>query len=169
MRLVRPLVALCLCLCLAALACTVAPAGAATTASPAQVSDAKLEGVRQAKPRLTLSVAAREGAGLTNITVEVGVALDVAQQKRTLAAGIVLRSASGSKLKFTATSTPGTIRIRLLSPQPSVNLKIGVPALATTPKLLDHIREGRTRKLGLVVGTRETGGKGTRLPLIVAV
>ena len=153
-----------------------APAPASTTTppsatppSPAQVGHAHLGGVRHGKPRLTLSLAAREGAELTGLTVEVPPALDVAEQKRTLAAGIVVRDAGGQKLRFTASSTPGTIRIRLRSPQPNVRLKIGFPALATTPKLLAHIRAGRTHKLGLVVGTRESGGKGARLPLTVGV
>ena len=86
-----------------------------------------------------------------------------------LAKGIVVRTAGGAKLKFEATSTPGTIRIKLKSPQPAVKLKIAFPALTTTPKLAAQIREGRTKKLGLVVTTRETGGVGTRLPLTVSV
>jgi subtilase family serine protease len=142
------------------------------TPSPARVSGvsgAHLGGVRKGKPRLTFSLAAREGAELTSLTVGVPPALDVAEQTRTLAAGIVVRGANGHKLGLKATSTPGTIRIRLRSPQPNVELKIGFPALATTPKLLAHIREGRTHKLGLVVTTRESGGKGTRLPLTVGV
>jgi hypothetical protein len=139
------------------------------TPSPAHVGHAHLGGVRHGKPRLTFSLAAREGAELTNLTVEVPPALPVAEQARTLAAGIVARGANGQKLKFTATSTPGTIRIRLRSPQPNVRLKIAFPALTTAPQLLTHIREGRTHKLGLVISTRESGGKGTRLPLTVGV
>jgi hypothetical protein len=84
-----------------------------------------------------------------------------------LAKGIVVRSAGGAKLKLEATSTPGTIRIKLKSAQPSVKLKIAFPALETTPQLAAHIREGVTKKLGIVVTTRETGGKGTRLGLTV--
>ena len=141
----------------------------APTPSPAQVGHAHLRRVLEGKPRLTFSLAAREGAELTNLTVGVPPALDVAEDARTLAQGIVVRSAGGKRLKFTATSTPGTIRIRLSSPQPSLNLKIAFPALTTTAKLTAHIREGRTKKLGLVVTTRETGGVGTRLPLTVGV
>jgi subtilase family serine protease len=135
----------------------------------AMVSAARLGGVLKGKPRLTFSPAAREGAKLTNITVGVPPALDVAADPQTLAKGIVVRSATGAELKFTASSTPGTIRIRLGSPQPSVKVTIRFPALATTPKLAAHIREGRTHKLGLVVTTRESGGTGARLPLTVAV
>jgi subtilase family serine protease len=148
---------------------TTTPPPPVPTPSPTRVSHAHLGGVRKGKPRLTLSLAAREGAELTNLTVEVPPALAVAQRQRTLAAGIVVRDASGHRIKFKATSTPGTIRIRLGSAQPNLRLKIGFPALATTPKLLAHIREGRTQKLGLVVTTRESGGKGTRLPLTVGV
>jgi subtilase family serine protease len=137
--------------------------------SPAQVSAARLGSVLKGKPRLTLSLAAREGAKLTNFTVGVPPALDVAADAQTLAKGIVVRSAAGASLKFEATSTPGTIRIRLRSPQPSVKLTIRFPALATTPKLAAHIRAGRTHKLGLVVTTRESGGIGARLPLTVSV
>src|SRR5882757_7119492 len=145
---------------------TTPPAPAPT---PAKVSRAHLAGVLQGKPRLTFSLAAREGAKLTNLTVEVPPALDVAEEARTLAKGIVVRSANGVRLKFTVTSTPGTIRIRLRSPQSDLKLKIGFPALVTTAKLAAHIREGRTHKLGLVVTTRESGGTGTRLPLTVPV
>jgi hypothetical protein len=145
---------------------TTPPAPAPT---PAQVSAAHLRNVLKGKPRLTFSLAAREGAKLTNLTVAVPPALDLAADPQTLAKGIVVRSAAGASLKFEATSTPGTIRIRLRSPQPSVKLTIRFPALATTPKLAAHIRAGRTHKLGLVVTTRESGGTGARLPLTVAV
>ncbi|HKZ12313.1 MAG TPA: S53 family peptidase [Solirubrobacterales bacterium] len=151
------------------MAAKTAPAARAKTPNPAQVSGAHLGNVLKGKPRLTFSLAAREGAKLTNITVGVPPALDVAKDAQALAQGIVVRSADGTKLKFTATSTPGTIRIRLSSPQASVTLKIGFPALVTTPKLAAHIREGRTHKLGLVLTTRESGGTGARLPLTVEV
>jgi subtilase family serine protease len=141
----------------------------APTPAPTTVSGARFANVLKGKPRLTFALSAREGAKLTNLTVQVPPALDVAADPETLAKGIVVRSANGAKLKFEATSTPGTIRIRLRSPQPSVKLKIAFPALETTPKLAAHIREGRTKKLGLVVTTRETGGKGTRLGLTVSV
>jgi hypothetical protein len=48
-------------------------------------------------------------------------------------------------------------------------MKIAFPALETTAKLAAHIREGVTKKLGIVVTTRETGNKGTRLGLTVEV
>jgi subtilase family serine protease len=141
----------------------------APTPTPAAVSKAHFANVLKGKPRLTFGLTAREGATLTNLTVQVPPALDVAKDAKTLAAGIVVRGAGGAKLKFTATSTPGTIRIKLLAPQPSVRRKIAPPALATTPKLIAHIREGRTKKLGIVVTTRESGGTGTRLGLTVSV
>ena len=136
---------------------------------PAQVSRAHLGNVLKGKPRLSLSLAAREGAQLTTFSVQVPPALDVPADPRTLAKGIFIRTAGGAKLKFEATSTPGTIRIKLKAPQAAVQLRIAFPALATTPKLAAHIREGRTKKLGLVVTTRETGNAGTRLPLNVSV
>lgn len=145
------------------------PAATPPTPTPAAVSGAKLGNVLKGKPKHTFSLAAHEGAELTNLTVQVPPSLDVAADPETLAKGIVVRSAAGTKLKFSATSTPGTIRIKLNSPQPAVELKIAFPALATTPKLAAHIREGRTKKIGLVVTTRETGGNGTRLSLTVAV
>lgn len=142
---------------------------ASTPPAPARIAHAKFTGVRQGKPSLALLVAAREGATLTNLTVQVPPALGVAADPKVLDKGVVIRSAGGAKLKFAATSTPGTIRIKLNSSQPALNLKIAFPALATTPKLAAHIREGRTKKLGLVVTTRESGGTGTRLPLTVGV
>jgi subtilase family serine protease len=145
------------------------PAAATPAPAPAAVRGARFTNVLKGKPRLTFSLAAREGAKLTNLTVQVPPALDVAADPEVLAKGTVVRSAAGAKLKFTATSTPGTIRIKLNSPQPAVKLKITFPALATTPKLAAHIREGRTKKLGLVVTTRETGGTGARLSLTVGV
>ncbi|OJU79734.1 MAG: hypothetical protein BGO11_01815 [Solirubrobacterales bacterium 70-9] len=150
-------------------ASTAAVKATAPAPTPATVSNARFAKVLKGKPRLTFGLAAREGATLTNFTVQVPPALDVAKNARTLAAGIVVRGANGARIKFTATSTPGTIRIKLLTPQPTVTLKIGFPALATTPKLIAHIREGRTKKLGIVVATRESGGKGTRLGLTVGV
>jgi subtilase family serine protease len=146
-----------------------APPAAPPVPSPATVSHGRLANVLEGKPRLTFSLAAREGAKLTNLTVAVPPALDVAADSQTLAKGIVVRSTSGARVRFEATSTPGTIRIRLRSPQPGVKLTIRFPALATTPKLAAHIREGRTHKLGLVITTRESGGTGARLPLTVAV
>jgi hypothetical protein len=152
---------------------TSAPAPRAIPAAPApsraSAGGAKLADVLNGRPRLTLSVAAREGAKLTNLLVQVPPALDVATDPQTLAKGIVVRSTSGAKLKFEATSTPGTIRIHLKAPQAAVQLKVGYPALMTTPKLAAHIRAGRTHRLGLIVTTRESGGTGARLPLTVAV
>jgi subtilase family serine protease len=150
------------------------PPKATTTATtdpapaPARVSGAHL-GIRKGEPRLTFSLAAREGAALTTLTVGVPPALEVAGESGTLAKGIVTRGPNGARLSFTATSTPGTIRIRLRSPQPNLKLKVAFPALAATPKLFAHIRAGRTHKLGLVVTTRESGNQGTRLPLNVGV
>jgi kumamolisin len=145
------------------------PTATTPTPTPAAVGAARFANVLKGRPRLTFSLAAREGAKLTNLTVQVPPALDVAADPEVLAKGIVVRSAAGTKLKFSATSTPGTIRIKLNSPQPAVKLRIAFPALTTTPKLAAHIREGRTKKLGLVVTTRESGGTGTRLPLTVGV
>jgi Pro-kumamolisin, activation domain/Subtilase family len=135
--------------------------------TPTRVLHAHLAGVAKGKPRLTLSLTAREGADLTTLSVGLPPALRVAARPRRLTAGIAVRDETGRRLRFKATSTPGTIRIHLRSPRPNVRLRIGFPALATTPKLAAHIREGRTHKLGLVVTTRESGAKGARFPLTV--
>jgi hypothetical protein len=148
---------------------TAPPAPSAPSPSLAHVGHAQLAGVARGRPRLDLSLTAREGARLKTLSVGFPPALLVAARPRALAAGIVVRTESGAWLKFSATSTPGTIRIRLRSPQPGVRLTVGFPALATSPKLAAHIRAGRTHKLGLVVTTRESGGKGTRLPVTVPV
>jgi hypothetical protein len=46
-------------------------------------------------------------------------------------------------------------------------LTLAYPQIRATPKLLEHIKSGATKRLGFVVATRETGGKGARLPLVV--
>lgn len=119
-----------------------APAAAPAAAAVPTVGNASLTGVARGKPKLVFVVTARPGAKLQTVVVQLPPALE--------------------------TDDPtGTFRFHLRKPRASAKLKLAYPAIRTTPKLLEHIKSGVTKRLGLVVATRETGGKGARLPLVV--
>jgi hypothetical protein len=50
-----------------------------------------------------------------------------------------------------------------------MSLRIGAPALTVTDKLREHVKSGKTKKLGLVVTTRESGGQNSRFPVSLSV
>ncbi len=121
-----------------------APAAHAAGAPPsgARVTGARLTGIAKGRPKLTLTVSARAGARLRDVVVDLPPAL--------------------------LTGTPANaLRFTLRKPRPSARLTVAYPALRASPKLLQHFASGVTKRLGLVVATRETGGKGARLPLVL--
>ncbi len=114
----------------------------ATAAGVPTVGHAALTGVAAGKPKLVFTVTARPGAELQTVVVQLPPGLE--------------------------TEDPtGTFRFHLRKPRAGAKLKLAYPAIRTSPKLLEHIRSGVTKRLGLVVATRESGGKGARLPLVL--
>jgi subtilase family serine protease len=114
----------------------------APLASVPAVGRAALTGVADSKPKLVFTVTARAGAKLQTVVVQLPPALE--------------------------TDDPtNTFRFQLRKPRPSAKLKLAYPTIRTTPKLLEHIKSGATKRLGFVVTTRETGNKGARLPLVL--
>lgn len=106
------------------------------------VSAAKLTGIAKGRPKLSLTVTARPGAKLRTVVVDLPPAL--------------------------LTKSPANaLRFRLHKPRPSARFTVAYPALRASPKLLEHFKSGVTKKLGLVVATRETGNLGARLPLVL--
>ena len=116
-----------------------APIGPAT----AKLTGAALSGVANGKPKLRFTLEARPGALLQRVVV-------------TLPPGL---TAAGK--------SPFTIRVHLKEPRARASFKFAYPALRVSPKLIEHVKSGVTRKLGLVVTARETGGVGSRFPIVV--
>jgi subtilase family serine protease len=134
------------------------------------VATAHLAGVAKGRPRLTVAAEAREGATLTTVTLTLPIGLLPSNRPKSLAAGIAVRDAGGRRLKVSATAYAGQrIRLRLAAPAPAVTVTLNPPALSVTPKLLEHVNSGRTRKLGLIVTTAESGGTNARYPLLLAL
>jgi Pro-kumamolisin, activation domain/Subtilase family len=106
------------------------------------VSGGSLIGVAKGKPKLAFTVTARPGARLRTVNLE-------------LPPGLV---ATGSR-------SPYIVRFQLAKPRFQARLRLAFPALSVTPKLLERVRSGRTKRLGFVLAVRETGGRGARLPL----
>jgi subtilase family serine protease len=104
------------------------------------VGRAALTGIATRKPKLVFTVTARPGAKLGKVILQMPPALE-------------------------SDDPTGTVRFELAKPRPSAKLKVAYPAIRVTPKLLEHFQSGVTKRLGFVVATRETGGKGARLPL----
>jgi Pro-kumamolisin, activation domain/Subtilase family len=128
----------------------------------------RLSGVAKGRPRLDLRLAAREGAQLETLTITLPVGVVPARARETLARGLLVRDGTGRPLKVVAsTYAQQSVRIRLASPRPAVTVTLRPPALSVTAKLLKHFDSGITRKLGLVVAARESGGQGARFPLVV--
>jgi pro-kumamolisin-like protein len=121
------------------------PAPAPTTApSPPAVGRAALTGIAEGKPKLVFTVTARSGAELQKVVVQLPPAL--------------------------LTESPAnTIRFEFRKPRTSAKLKLSYPAIRVSPKLREHFKSGVTKRLGFVVATRESGGKGARLPLVLAL
>jgi hypothetical protein len=154
---------------LSVLVATTAGAAAALAAPMPVLSGGALTGVEQSKPRLSFVLAARPGASLLAVNVELPPGLEPATSRSLLAKGVVVRSAGGAKLATVVSLTAHTVRIRLDSPRPSARFRLAAPALSVSAKLLEHVKSGVTKRLGLVVASRETGGKGARLPLVLPI
>lgn len=118
------------------------PPPAPAAAKGPTVGRAALTGIAKGRPKLVFTVTARPGARLQTVVVQLPPAL--------------------------LTDNPtNTFRFRLRKPRPSAKLKLAYPAIRVSPKLRQHFKSGITRKLGFVIATRETGGKGARLPLVL--
>jgi hypothetical protein len=154
----------------ALLACAYAAGSAGAEAPTAsRLTALKLSGVAARAPKLSFALAARPGAELTTVNVTVPPGLVAASSPRALAKGVVARGAGGTKLATRASLTAQTIRVALAEPQASARFQLSRPALRVTAKLLEHVQSGVTRKLGLIVTARETGGLGSRFPAIVTL
>jgi len=141
---------------------------APTPAPVAHLTSSRLAGVSKGAPKLRLGLEARQGARLETVTIAMPPGLVASQTKKALAAGIVAR-AGGKRLKIAVRTVGKSIQVRLLIPNQAVSLQIGAPALTVTEKLREHVQNGRTKKVGLVVTTRESGGLNSRFPLTLSL
>jgi hypothetical protein len=142
------------------------PAPAATPV--AHLTNSRLAGIAKGAPKLSLGLEARQGSRLEAVTIAMPPGLVAATTKKELAAGIVAR-AGGKRLKVAVRTVGKSIQVRLLAPSQTLSLKIGVPALTVTAKLREQAQSGRTKKLGLVVITRESGGLNSRFPVTLSL
>jgi subtilase family serine protease len=118
------------------------PAPAPAAANVPTVGRAALTGIAGGKPKLVFTVTARPGSKLQTVVVQLPPAL--------------------------LTDDPtNTFRFGLRKPRASAKLKLAYPAIRVSPKLRQHVKSGVTKRLGFVVATRESGGKGARLPLVL--
>jgi hypothetical protein len=140
----------------------------APTPTPAHLKTLRLAGTAKGAPKLTLGLEARPGSRLEAVTIALPPGLTAAQTKKALAAGIAAHSA-GKRLKIAVRTVGKSIQIRLPSGPSTVTLRIVAPALTVTDKLRDRVKSGKTKKLGLVVTTRESGGANSRFPLTLGV
>jgi hypothetical protein len=140
-----------------------APAPTPTPASPAHVANSGLAGVANGAPKLSLGLEARSGAQLETVTISLPSGI-TAGAKKQLAAGIVA-TAGGKPIKVAVRTVGSSIQVHLLTPAPSVALKITAPALKVSPTLRTRIQKKQTKKLHLQVTTTESGGTTTHFPL----
>jgi subtilase family serine protease len=142
-----------------------APAPAtAPPASVAHLRSSRLGGTAKGTPKLTLGLEARPGASLEAVTVTLPPGLVAAATHKSLAAGIAAQS-GGKRLKVAVRRVRGSIQVRLLSPTPWMSLQIGAPALTATEKLRERVESRKTKKVSLVVVTKESGAQTSRFPL----
>jgi subtilase family serine protease len=132
--------------------------------SPAHASRTRLAGIGKGRPRLSFGLEARAGASLEAVSIALPAGLLPAAKAKDLAAGLIVREAGGKRLKASARATGRTIRVRLASPRPALNLTLRAPALTVTPKLTARAQHG-SHKATVVVTTTETGGTTARFPL----
>lgn len=121
---------------------------AAPQPAKARLVRASISGVTRGKPKLTFTIAARAGAKLRSIAVSLPPGL------------------------FTSTrahATSRVLRIRLAHPRPTASFEIAYPALEATPSLIANVKKGRVHTRELLLATRETGGKGTRLSTVLSL
>lgn len=142
------------------------PATQPAVPAPAHLRTSHLAGIAKGAPKLTLALEARQGSRLEAVTLAIPPGLVAAPTKKALAAGIVARS-GGKRLKVAVRKVGRSIQVRLLSPNQTVSLKISPPALTVTDRLRERAKAGKTKKLGLVVTTKESGGQNSRFALTV--
>jgi len=119
------------------------PAAAAPQpAATPRLLRASISGVAKGRPKLKFTLAARPGASLRSVAVD-------------LPPGLL--------------AAPRALRIRLARPRPVANLELAFPALKTTQNLIANVRSGRVRTRELLLATRETTGKGARLSTVLAM
>ncbi|HYH54222.1 MAG TPA: S53 family peptidase [Solirubrobacterales bacterium] len=141
-----------------------APVPAATTARLVRVS---ITGVARGKPKLTFTLAPRPGAMLRSVVVSLPPGLRAATEPTALAKGVSARGADGTALGKQVRASARTLRIHLADPQPTASFKLAFPALEAAPNLIANVKSGRARTRELLLGIRETGGKGARLPAVL--
>jgi hypothetical protein len=138
---------------------------ATTTRAPAaHLTRSRLRGIAKGAPKLRLGLEARSGARLEAMKIALPRGLATAKSRKKLLAGIIV-TAGGKRIKVSARTIGRSIQITLPTPVPALMLRIGPPALTVTPKLRQLVKAGKTKRLGLRVTTRESGGQRTRLPL----
>jgi subtilase family serine protease len=142
------------------------PAPAPAAATPRLVR-AAITGVARGKPRLTFTLAPRPGAMLRSVVVSLPPGLRTAAEPAALAKGVSARGADGALAGEQVHAAARTLRIRLPDPQSTASFKLVFPALEAAPSLIANIKRGRVRTRELLLGTRETGGKGARLPAVL--
>jgi hypothetical protein len=147
---------------------TPAASPAATPAPVPHLRSARLRGVAKGAPKLTLGLAARQGARLQTVTIKLPPGLLAARSKKKLAAGTIAR-AGGRRLKIAVRAIGKTIQVRLRSHPSAASLRFRPPALTVSRKLQRRAKAGRTKKLGLVVVTRESGGANARFAVSLGV
>ncbi len=126
----------------------------------ARIANTHSQGIAKGKPRIDLTVTARDGARLQSLTITLPKGMVDLEGAQPFGAGIIVRDGSGKAL--TATLKPGarTIQVRLGKAAPTVKLTLRAPAITVPARF-----EKPGGKVPLVVTTRETGGHGARLPL----
>lgn len=123
--------------------------GAATPKpAKARLVRASITGVTRGKPKLKFTLAARAGAKLRSVAVSLPPGL--------LAATREVRATR-------------TLRFRLAHPRPTASFELAYPALEASPSLIANVKSGKVRTRELLLATRETGGKGARLPAVLSL
>jgi hypothetical protein len=138
-----------------------APAPAAVTKS--HLLKAALAGVSRGRPRLSFSLAARDGSSLRWVSVKLpaGIALGA---KPELAQGVAA-FAGKQRLAAKVGGKGRTLRIQLTEPSQAARFRIAPPALSLTPALEELAKGQRPPALRVVVTVGEDGGLGARFPL----
>ncbi|HVS99492.1 MAG TPA: S53 family peptidase [Solirubrobacterales bacterium] len=131
--------------------------------APARVLHARLSGIGHARPRLSVTLAARASARITALTITLPHGLTTAHAGA-IKAGIVVRDAARKPLHIRGRATAQTIHIHLPA-RPRVTVTIRPSALLASPKLVKRARAGDGRSLRFVVNTRESGARSSRFLL----
>lgn len=120
---------------------------AMTRPAKARLLRASISGVTRGKPKLSFAIAARTGAKLRSVAVNLPPGL------------LATKGARPTR----------TLRIHLAHPRPTASFKLAFPALEATPSLIASVKSGRVHTRELLLATRESGGKGARLPAVLSL